>query len=472
MAELLEASVPEADQMLSKLHDYKLLTRRTDKIVEKHILNTGDQLPRQLGSTAWLLTSRYERHDLLQSYAHELAWNGDHSNASLQALHRASLLFYSYINHAFDRQNQDNFMVDWEDRDRFRASEPIGAIAVDAAGRPSDWFERERTNFVALVTATAPNSHLDDAVRLACSAFYFLESGKHFNEWDMVEDWVKGAVESAHCSVLEKARWYRNRARRTFVDVLELHDKLRVENLELENSQKTCREARQFLEKSVSLYRIARECATGAEFVTSLTGEAVAQRELADVRRLEISPDFPPPESIDKAVAAYEKAQTMVEAAPDSIPTQSRENFLASLRLALGITLIMAGSYDNSALDKAEAVIRLSLAYAQQTNSFGRPRHARLKGFALRRLGDVCMAHPDVHAVNAAEFYHSSASVFENEIPDPISRGRAMALEGRALKLAGVRRGDADQLLDQAFRLLRKSNAEDEALVARQWLSE
>jgi NB-ARC domain len=169
MAAILGTDPGRAKNLLDVLMAYHLVVRTRDSLT---FGNLEDSLLDEARDRRAELSYRYSRHDLLQEFAAEFARKKDFAAERRSAWERAARLYYSYVNHAFDRRNRDNPMVDAEECARWRAADPLGVAIIDAAGTPPTWFERERKNIVSLVVdggGLIPTPPF--AARLACSAF-------------------------------------------------------------------------------------------------------------------------------------------------------------------------------------------------------------------------------------------------------------------------------------------------------------
>jgi hypothetical protein len=186
MAALLGLDLGPARELLDVVRALHLCESAYDPSAERYLAG-------RTGLTS-ALALRFGRHDLLHSFAAELAGATEFAGEVRDALARVSSLYYSSVNEVFDWQNRDNLMVDLDRRDAWRTEDPIGMQMTRMASSPFQWFERERTNIAALVTQAASlTPPLPMTTALACSALYFLEAGRSFTDWDAIE-----LAESAH----------------------------------------------------------------------------------------------------------------------------------------------------------------------------------------------------------------------------------------------------------------------------------
>lgn len=356
------------------------------------------------------------RHDVLRLYARQLVDQEAHAAEKREALDRLAHAYYGCVNHAFDRLNPDNPMVDAEFLAVWRHDEPEGVASVDDAGKPAVWFAGERANLVALVrTAGDMTPPLAITPGLACCLFYFLETGGYLADWEEVEE-VAARVAFAQGDRSDQARSLRNRARIILVKILNDQERRRNDSGVGPPPSDGYLDAVEMLERSRDLYHAAY-AAHGRP--KDRAGEATASRELADLYRLQaVSSNS---DGIDKAIGTYREAERVYE-------ELGNDNGLASLRLALGITYALKDSPAD--LGRAERYIHASLDYSRQPNEMGTPQHPRLKGYALRHLGDLCHRRNDF--TQAISFYEQSIATFRDS-NDTLSEGRALAEHGRIL---------------------------------------
>jgi tetratricopeptide (TPR) repeat protein len=356
------------------------------------------------------------RHDVLHLYARQLIDQEEHAVERREALDRLAHAYYGCVNHAFDRVNRDNPMVDAEFLSGWRHGEPEGVASVDDVGKPAVWFAGERLNLVALVRAAGDiTPPLAITPRLACCLFYFLETGGYLADWDEVEE-VAARVAFTCGDHHDQARSLRNQARIILVKILDDQERRRNDSGVGPPPADGYLDAVAMLERSRDLYRAAY-AAHGER--RDRAGEATALRELADLHRLQA--DSSNSDAIDKAIGAYREAERAYE-------ELGNDNGLASLRLALGIAYALKD--DPADLARAERCIRASLDYSSQPNEIGTPQHPRLKGYALRHLGDLCRRRNNF--TQAISSYEQAIETF-HDANDAISEGRAFAEQGRIL---------------------------------------
>ncbi|MGO1049208.1 NB-ARC domain-containing protein [Crossiella sp. CA198] len=393
---------------------------------------------------------RVGMHDLLRLYARELLEQQESTSDSRVALDRLVHAYYGCVNHAFDRQNHNNPMVDADYLRSWRERDPAGVEAVDAASSPTGWFAAEHANLVALVQAAA-EAELEPTPRLATSLFYFLEIGSHLADWHRVEE-IASRMATARS---DRARSLRNRGRLAMIGVLAEQERLRDEDDARPAPPEACDQAISLLERSRDLYH--------AEYLEhgrrqDRAGEGTTLRELADAYRLEVDPTAPG-RTIRKAIEAY-------QAAEEVYAELGNENGLASLRLALGMAYAINGQFG-----EAEQCFRASLAYGGLLNDQGRARHGRLKGFSLRRLADL---HRDQGQLGSAVgFYNECVEAFLQDVNDPVSRARALAARGRVQDELGDGAAGRHSLVEAYDLLTRRPLGVDdpEAKVVASWLS-
>nr|CTQ96922.1 transcriptional regulator, SARP family [Kibdelosporangium sp. MJ126-NF4] len=391
---------------------------------------------------------RFGMHDLLRLYSRELVEKHDTSSGRRAALERLVRAYYGCVNHAFDRQNHNNPMVDTEYLRTWRQSTPDGVEAVDMASSPTSWFATEQGNLVALVQAAADNE-LELASRFATSLFYFLEIGGHLADWRRVEE----IGERTASSRADRARSLRNRGRLAMIGVLAEQERLKAEDEPAQAG--SCEQAITLLEQSRDLYH-AEYLEHGRRHARA--GEATTLRELADAYRLEVDQNAPD-DTIQKAIAAYRAAEAVyVEL--------ENENGLASLRLALGIAYRINGQDD-----EAEPCFRASLDYGASLDDRGKARHGRLKGFSLRRLAELRRDQGQFES--AVDLYSQCAEAFQHDVNDPNSRAHALAARGRVQKQLGDIVAAARSLMDAYELLIQRPLGENdpEAKIVDEWLS-
>ena len=339
---------------------------------------------------------RYSMHDLIRRYARDLAAE-DPERDRQTALERLARSYYGCVNYAFNVQNQGNPMVDAEFLADWTAADPPGIKAVDEAGSPTAWFATEQANLLA-VTQAAQAVGLPITSRLACSMFYFLEIGGHFDEWRHVEQIGKDTA----VTPLDKAKSLRNRGRLAFVQAFEQQERLYDDTAPRPLLTGSSQEAIPLFQESLRLY---------SQDGTNRAGEATVLRELADAYRLEAEPGKPM--TVKRTIDAYQAAKNIYA-------ELGNENGLASLTLALGITYARARQYA-----EAESCFRASLAYAEPSSDKGRVRHGRLKAYSLRRLGQLYRDQGDLR--QAADYFRSCVIASQVDVDDPIGRARALS---------------------------------------------
>ena len=212
----------------------------------------------------------------------------------------------------------------------------------------------------------------------------------------------------------DQARSLRNRARIILVKIRDDQQKHQNHDRPEPRSADGYPQAIEMLERSRDLYRAAY-AAHGRQ--GDLAGEATALRELADLYRLKAAPGDS--EAIEKAIDAYKTAERAFEAL-------GNDNGLASLRQALGTTYVLRD--EPADLAQAESYFRASLATASEPNDLGDPQHPRMKGYALRHLGDLSHRRRDF--TMALSFYQTAIATFENAA-DANSQGHALKAQGR-----------------------------------------
>lgn len=398
---------------------------------------------------------RWRMHDLVQEYATELEQDQAHSDGRRQALERLVRAYYGWVNYAFDLQNRNNPLVDTDYLETWLKGHPPGIAEISDARSPVDWFESEVANVVALVRGAAQEDPPPEmTVRFACSLFYFLEISGRYSEWAEVEE-IAQRVAHTGSDLLDQARSLRNRGRLAMVSIAESGQERLTDDHQPTVSSNAYDDAIFLLESSLAAYR-AEPAREGPRRRRALAGEATVLRELADVYRSVADPADS--SAVERAVTAYQGAETIYESLGNS-------NALASLRLALGRTYAL----DQNRLEEAERCYLFSLEYASGVHQ-GKPRHGRLMGYSLRRLADLHAAKG--MATRAAEYYGRSADAFLHAVNDPISRARALALQGRALADSGDLDSARSRLTEasELFARLRTANDDPEYQVISRWL--
>lgn len=414
-AELAEVSLHESIDRLATLHSEGLLTEVSYR--------------------------RYGMHDLIRRYVQDLAAK-DPEPDRRTALARLARSCYGCVNYAFNVQNKGNPMVDAEFLADWTVTDPPGIRAVDEAGSPTAWFAAEQANLIA-VTQAAQAAGLPITARLACSMFYFLEIGGHFDEWRQVEQIGKDTA----VAPLDRAKSLRNRGRLAFVRAFEEQERLYDANDPRPSPAGASREAVPLLQESLSLYR---------QEGTNRAGEATVLRELADAYRLEAEPGKPT--TVQRAVTAY-------QAAKDIYAELGNENGLASLRLALGITYARAHRYAD-----AEPYLRAGLAYGEMLDDKGRAQHGRLKAYSLRRLAELYRDQGDLR--QAVDYYQRCITASEVDVDDPIGRARALSYCAKVYSKLSEKDAARDCLI-QAYKIFASrplGDQDPEAKVVGAWL--
>lgn len=399
---------------------------------------------------------RWRMHDLVREYARQRAEQEIPAADRRAALERLARFCYGSVNYAFDKQNPGNLMVDAEFLPAWKHGAADGVNAVDRAGKPGNWFERERSGLLAMVRAgEMEQPPLAITPRLACSLFYFLERGGHFSEWQQAEQ-SAAQLAFAGADKHDQARSLRNRGRLALVAVLEEYERVR-DNSEPSPAIEDARlQAIDLLELSRRYYQ---EEYADHQRRRDRAGEATTMRELADAYRLGINPVQADEGQIDAAITAYIEAEAIYKALHN-------DNGLASLWLALGTTHTLAGNYKD-----AHTLLHKALDYGFPGGEGSQPQHARLVGYALRRVGDLRLKQDNIK--EAIENYQRSAEVFAED-GDPIGAGRALAAAGQAEAARG-NYAEARQSLETArqyFVSRPLGNNDPEATVLTRWLQE
>jgi hypothetical protein len=464
MAAFLGLDISRARDVLDVVRSYHLLEWAYDPSAERHL---ADGVPEGVDGTP-ALALRVGRHDLLHSFAAEIAAGPEFADEVRDALTRVSELYYNGVNEVFDWQNRDNLMVDLDRRDAWRTEDPVGVYMTRAAGGPFQWFERERTNFVSIVVHAASfTPPLPITTGLACSAFYFLETARSFDDWDRVEAAASAHAQATGGDRLDQARWLRNRGRRHLVTLLEHSERLQPSGGSQTMSREAAMGARTYLEHSLRLYVQESTAASRPDRRRrAVAGVATTMRELADLRRLEAEFGTDPVGPAE-AVAAYETARAAFDDYTLNISTESRENWIASFELAFGVAHLLSGADNPDALAEAEQLINRSLAYAERLDGNGHSRSSRLKAFGWRRFGDL--RHAQGRLAEAARSYVTSATVFDEEVRDPLGCARSLAYQGRTLGELGGHEQATLRAYHRAERLFRENVADDEAAIVADW---
>jgi len=404
---------------------------------------------------------RYGMHDLLRLHARRLLDTDPHRDR-VDALDRLAHAYYGCVNYAFNRQNNENLMVDSDYLRTWEAGPWAGmATHVDAEG-PLQWFDRERANLLSLLDSlTGPPPH-HIAPKLGCSLFYFLEVTGHFDEWERVEKLASAVAFGPESVALPdrrriRARSLRNRGRLALVKALEEHEKLRDRGAPPADTADACREAISLLRDSLDLYR---EAYNEAGFQRrDRAGEATALRELADAYRLQITPAS----SIAEREAAGQRAITAYQDAREVYAELGNDNGLASLELALGIAYDLVGRFDD-----AERCFDYSKGYGSKKLHNGRPAHGRLKAYSLRRMADL--HHHRGNLDQAHDYYTDASLAFQQDVNDPVSRARTLGTLGNLLTDVG-KTAEACDAYTEAYKLLSdRPRNRDEAQILHKWI--
>jgi tetratricopeptide (TPR) repeat protein len=140
---------------------------------------------------------RYGMHDLLRTYARELAEasDGDEGHAAL------TRLFDYYLQAAAAAMD---ILLPAERHRRPRLSPSailIPALASPAAAR--GWLDTERASLVAVAAHTAERGWPNHAIRLAATLFRYLDVGGHYPEAITIHTHARGAAQNAGDQVAE-----------------------------------------------------------------------------------------------------------------------------------------------------------------------------------------------------------------------------------------------------------------------------
>ncbi|MGW6932933.1 tetratricopeptide repeat protein [Lentzea sp. NPDC054927] len=445
MGALLGTSAAEAAKVLERLEHSGLVT----VVVDESLRTTTPELHH--------MAYRYRVHDLLRLYAGGLIARRRHRRERSIALRRLTMAYYGCVNHAFNKQNNDNPVVDTEFLEEWRTNSAATA-SVDLSGSPTDWFDKEKANLLSAVhVAAGARPRPRYTAKLASSMFYFLEIGGHVSDWRAVEQIASDAA-AASGDLHDQARSLRNRGRIALVQVLDGQDRLCDNGLRSAVDRTLCREAIALLQRSLFLYRqeyrrhgLRRDRA----------GEVTVLRELGDAHRLEVDPAAPDPALIANAIEKYDEAGHIYT-------SLANENGLNSLRLASGIARSLEDPEDHSG--KVEALFTTSYRYGA-TMCNGRAQHGRLAAYSLIRL--AALRRRQSRLDEAIELYREAVSMLRLHVSrDHIRRARALALLGQSLADNGA--------LPEATTYLREAvdtfvacgpSHDDEAAAVTTWLA-
>jgi tetratricopeptide (TPR) repeat protein len=406
-----------------------------------------------LSSELVYMAQRYRMHDLLRLYAGELVRRRRHRRERISALRRLTRAYYGCVNYAFDRQNNNNAMVDAEYVEKW-ITDPTGPASVDVAGSPTEWFDRERLNLLSATRAAAEaRPRPEYTAKLAGSLFYFLEIGGHMTDWAAVERIAAEAAISRR-NRHDLARSLRNRGRIALVRVLDSQDRLTDDGAVPEVDRTACQEAIALFQQSLRLYRRGRD-------QRDVAGEVTVLRELGDAYRLQFDPTAPDTDLITAAIEKYNEA-AQIYSALDS------ENGLNSLGLALGVAHVLEDPEDPRG--QAEALFERSREYGA-TEVNGRPRHGRLAAYSMIRLAQLRSRQG--HPQDAVRHYQDAVTMLRSHAThDHITRARALALLGRALAESAAPK-EVDPYLREALDIFttRGPAYDSEAAVVTNWIA-
>lgn len=440
LAALLDRSTGSTEEILGVLVKHRLLARRYASDVD--------------------VTARYFRHDLLSSYAHELASSPEHAEEGAEGVRRLANVYADAVNYAFDRLNHENPMVDTERRDKFRSSDQLGCSMVDAG--PLRWFEAERANIASLIVELVDQGQqVNLSLQLACSPFYLLEISRQFATWDLMEEAVGSFAGAPGIDELEWARYLRNRGRRFLVDIIEAHERLRMDGAPPNIQSEVYVKVEGLLRESLKLYRTVGKSSDPRRRRSATMGQITVARELADALRLVVASDNPRGISIESVIETYEGARKMFEGEP-GLSDQTRQNFRASLDLALALAQISAGRYE-----LAERHIIESLEYAG--GGVGSSvAHPRLQAFAYRRLGDLYRLYGGAKYDAGISSLLRASGIFRNPLGDLVNYARALAIAGR-MQLEIGEKDEGGNNLRNSYDALTECNEVEEAVVVQTW---
>jgi DNA-binding SARP family transcriptional activator/tetratricopeptide (TPR) repeat protein len=121
--------------------------------------------------------ARYGLHDLLRSYARELAAEQDTETARRAALTR----LFDYYLHTASAAMDAVFPAERHRRPRIPSpGTPVPPIASETAARA--WLDAERASLIAIAAYTADGGWPGYATRLSATLFRYLDTGSHFAE--------------------------------------------------------------------------------------------------------------------------------------------------------------------------------------------------------------------------------------------------------------------------------------------------
>lgn len=126
--------------------------------------------------------NRYRMHDLLRSYARELALTGDQETRLRRRLHVIDALIA--LARCANAAMPTRFLgVLGEPDARGLTEGPAHAVAPTVRARPVDWFESEHRNLVAAVDAAVRLGRTDRAADLAIELAGFFDMRGYYGDW-------------------------------------------------------------------------------------------------------------------------------------------------------------------------------------------------------------------------------------------------------------------------------------------------
>ncbi|GAA2952553.1 BTAD domain-containing putative transcriptional regulator [Kitasatospora cinereorecta] len=126
--------------------------------------------------------NRYRMHDLLRSYARELALTGDQETRLRRRLHVIDALIA--LARCANAAMPTRFLgVLGEPDARGLTEGPAHAVAPTVRARPVDWFESEHRNLVAAVDAAVRLGRTDRAADLAVELAGFFDMRGYYGDW-------------------------------------------------------------------------------------------------------------------------------------------------------------------------------------------------------------------------------------------------------------------------------------------------
>jgi hypothetical protein len=426
--------------------------------------------------------NRFGIHDLLHDYACELLDEYESLEERRAAFERLVDGYYGCVNYAFDQKNPKNPMVDSDFLNKWLApiSDQPGKAVVDECAEESDhknaalWFEAERANLVDLVKrACEVNPPIPRAPWLAFSLFYFLEAGRHWADWQTVNEVGFDAtrrlekVSYTLDNTQAQAGLLRNKGRVFLVHVRDQLDMLRDSpaGLDIPTLLEQCEEAIGHFKASAALYK---QCEPGSPSVRALT----VQREFADVYLLQAKLN-PTPGTLKLALQAFLEAWSLFEDhLKDEEDEVRRRNPVESINVSLSEVYRLLGDYvkadqDDTYYEKAKDCLESAHGFAGALKEGGSFVHPRTKGYAELRYAELEQARGNNQS--AGEWFDQAIATLQGD-NNPLQAARALAYKGQ-LQTEMNEFTEARASLEASLHILDELNS-PEAGVVQTWLSQ